>query len=146
MLDSRIQLQPNGTAITGLPERLAPTLEWPGAQSDPAGEMVLGRHATLATWCDQHLGTRITDLINRELIKWCEAFLDEGHATWSMPGRERGFYRAWKFLAEREWSPCAIKNSQKKLARLPVSPEDALLENLTALGVLPEGWQHYLGF
>ena len=63
-----------------------------------------------------------------------------------MPGRERGFYRAWKFLAQREWSPCGIKGSQKKLARLPALPEDALLESLTALGILPDARQSYLCF
>ena len=63
-----------------------------------------------------------------------------------MPGRERGFYRAWKFLAQREWSPCGIKGSQEKLARLPALPEDALLESLTALGILPDARQDYLRF
>jgi hypothetical protein len=78
------------------------------------------------------------------LIKWCEAFLDEGHATWPMPGREKGFYAAWKSLAQKEWSPCGIRNSREKLARLPAHAEDALLESLGALGVHPEAWQEYL--
>jgi uncharacterized protein YbcC (UPF0753/DUF2309 family) len=106
----------------------------------------LGKYSTLAGWCDRTLGTQITDQINRELIKWCEAFLDEGHAAWPMPGREMGFYAAWKFLAEREWSPCGMPNSRQKLARLPIQPEDALLEHLTALGIPSDAWQDYLSF
>ena len=37
-----------------------------------------------------HSGTEIVRQINDQLIKWCEAFLDEGHATWAMPDREKG--------------------------------------------------------
>jgi uncharacterized protein len=146
ILDIQIQRHPNRTVIAALADRLASNLEPPAIQRNPADEPAPGRRATLAAWCDQHLGTRIVDEINRQLIKWCEAFLDEGHATWSMPGRERGFYRAWTFLAQREWSPCGIRDSRKKLARLPALPEDALLESLEVLGILPDAWQDYLGF
>ena len=146
MLNFRIRRHPDRTAIADLADHLVAILNPSGIQKNPVDETAPGRRATLAASCDQHLDTRITDLINRELIKWCEAFLDEGHATWSMPGRERGFYGAWKFLAQREWSPCGIKGSREKLARLPASPEDALLESLAALGIRPDGWQNYLGF
>ena len=110
-----------------LQDRLTATL-----QKDQA---VLGRYQTLSGWCDQTLGTQIGAQINAELIKWCEAFLDEGHATWSMPGREAGFYAAWKALAAREWSPCDIADSRRKISALPEYPEDAVLESLEALGI-----------
>jgi len=100
--------------------------------------------STLAAWCDRTLATDITEAINRELIRWCEAFLDEDHASWSMPGREQGFYRAWKSLAGREWSPCGIAGSRKKLAALPERPDDALLDSLEALAIPPDAWQDYL--
>jgi len=99
---------------------------------------------TAASWCDRAFGTDIAEQVNREMIKWCEAFLDEGQATWEMPGREKGFYAAWKFLAEREWSPCAIADSRNKIARLPARPEDAVLENLNALGIDRGVWHDYL--
>jgi hypothetical protein len=105
---------------------------------------VLGRHATLAAWCDRTLGTQLTEQINREMIKWCEAFLDEEHAAWSMPGREKGFYAAWNFLAAQEWSPCGIAQSRQTIARLPAHPEDALLEHLATLGIPSEAWKDYL--
>ncbi len=78
------------------------------------------------------------------MIKWCEAFLDEGHAPWPMPGRENGFYAAWKSLAAQEWSPCGIADSQQKIACLPTSPEDALIEHLVALDIPSEAWQESL--
>ncbi len=33
--------------------------------------------------------------INRETIKWCQAFFDRGQSTFPMPGREKGLYQAW---------------------------------------------------
>jgi hypothetical protein len=50
-------------------------------------QSALGRWLTLSHWCDDTLGTQIVRQINDQLIKWCEAFLDEGHAAWSMPER-----------------------------------------------------------
>ena len=68
---------------------------------------------------DDTLGTQIVRQINDQLIKWCEAFLDEGHATWVMPEREKGLYQAWKTIAAHEWSPCGIADSGRKIAALP---------------------------
>ena len=33
--------------------------------------------------------------VNEELIRYCAAFLDQGVANWTLPGRDKGFYRAW---------------------------------------------------
>ena len=107
-------------------------------------EAALGRWLTLSHWCDDTLGTKIVQQINDQLIKWCGAFLDEGHAAWAMPERERGLYGAWKALAAQEWSPCGIADSRRKIAQLPDHPEDALLDSLEALGIPSELRQDYL--
>ncbi len=107
-------------------------------------EMALGRWLTLSHWCDDTLGTQIVRQINDQLIKWCEAFLDEGHATWAMPDREKGLYMAWKEIASHEWSPCGIADSKRKIAALPDYPEDALLQSLDALGIPAKLRQDYL--
>ena len=107
-------------------------------------QAALGRSMTLSIWCDRTLGTQIVDQINSELIKWCAAFLDEGHAAWPMPGREQGLYGAWKSLARYEWSPCGIPDSRRKIAQLPDESEDAVLESLEALAIPPEFRQDYL--
>src|SRR5207249_7179329 len=104
----------------------------------------LGRYLTLSGWCDGTLGTDIVALIDGELIKWCEAFLDEGHATWAMPLREEGFYKAWKALAALDWSPCGIKDSRRKITQLPEQPEDVVLESLEILGIPEQLRQDYL--
>ncbi|MBX3236736.1 MAG: DUF2309 domain-containing protein [Nitrospiraceae bacterium] len=105
----------------------------------------LGHYQTLSGWCDHALGTQTVQQINAEVIKWCEAFLDEGHAAWAMPGREQGLYAAWKALAATEWSSCGILDSRRKIASLPEHPEDAVLESLEALGIPAELRQDYLG-
>jgi uncharacterized protein len=147
-LDSQLP-DPSYTLIERLAARLAPVLTYPDLPSRirailESDEAALGRWLTLSHWCDDTLGTGIVRQINDQLIKWCEAFLDEGHATWAMPEREKGLYQAWKITAAHEWSPCGIPDSGRKIAALPDYPEDALLESLDSLGI-PSGLrQDYL--
>jgi uncharacterized protein YbcC (UPF0753/DUF2309 family) len=145
VLDAMIARRADRTVIHTLADHVArvPTSANAEARADNE-RSAIGRHTTLAAWCDRTLGTQITEQINREMVKWCEAFLDEGHAAWSMPGREEGFYGAWKCLAAQEWSPCGIAQSRRKIARLPAHPEDALLEHLAALGIPSDARQDYL--
>ncbi len=142
--DTLLERHPNRDAIKSLASHLVSVVKPPQSWRGTAEQQDLGRTLMLASWCDRTLGTEIGEQINRELVKWCEAFLDEGHATWPMPGREKGFYAAWRFLAQQEWSPGAIKNSREKLARLPEQPEDALLESLAAIGIPADARQEYL--
>lgn len=136
-----------------LVEKLAARLE--GARSIPnlqsrvrqtveEDEATLGRVLTLSRWCDQTCGTQSVRQINDQLVRWCEAFLDEGHATWPMPERERGLYGAWKAVASHEWSPCGIADSKRKIAQLPANPEETLLDSLDSLEIPPALRQDYL--
>ncbi len=133
-----IDRDPNSAVVRSLAERLDIKTE-----SDDQTR-VLGQDITLAKWCDQTMNTQLVWQIDRELIKWCEAFMDEGHASWSMPEKEKGFYAAWKTLASQEWSPCGIADSNKKINSLPESPEEALLEHLDTLAIPQELRQDYL--
>ena len=139
-----LEHHPDRNAIKSLASHLVSASIPPQRWRDTAEQGDLGRTLTLASWCDRTLGTEIGEQINRELVKWCGAFLDEGHATWPMPRRENGFYAAWRFLAQQEWSPGAIENTREKLARLPAQPEDALLDSLAAMGIPADARQEYL--
>jgi len=101
---------------------------------------------TLAAWCDRTLGTRIVDQMNREMIKWCVAFCDEGEAAWSMPHREETFFRAWKHSAQYDWtlSLLGIRQRAEKIRTLSDRPEDALLQSLHMMRVPVALWQEYL--
>ncbi len=147
--DALLDGEANHALVTELADHLAPILQAPTMQEQIADAVredraALGRSLTLSHWCDRTCGTQIVSLVNSELIKWCEAFLDEGHATWPMPGREQGFFKAWKGLAAHEWSVCGIQDSRRKLAALPEHPEDAVLDTLEQLGIPNSLRQDYL--
>ncbi len=138
-LEAFVARSPNAEQLRALGKRLASVLKPREEEPSPLGQLL-----TLSAWCDQTLDTQLNDVMDRELIKWCEAFLDEGHAVWAMPEREQGFYSSWKSLAAREWSPCGISSSGRKIKNLPDSAEDALIEHLEVLGIPEEIRQDYL--
>jgi len=149
VVQAEIDAAPDRTFLEALASHLGSALkpvdlrEQMRAEAEEA-RAALVRRVTPSAWCDQVLGAHITEQINGEMIKWCGAFLDEGQAPWPMPGRERGFYLAWKSLAALEWSPCGIPLSRRKIAALPEEPEAALFESLTTLGIPHDTWQEYL--
>jgi uncharacterized protein YbcC (UPF0753/DUF2309 family) len=73
--------------------------------------------APAGTW-----GDPAPSAVNRVMIRWLAAFLDEGQAAWPMPGRERGFWRAFRDLARHD----AEIPGGKALARLSEDPLRAL--------------------
>lgn len=105
----------------------------------------LGSEYTIAHWCDAALGTDIQDRINQELIKWCGGFLDEGHAPWPMPIRNKTFYGGWKILAlEDQSGPLfGIQDWKSKIRNLPDRPEDAIGESLESLAIPQDLWVGY---
>ncbi len=112
----------------------------------PSGSEGWPYQETMATWCDRTLGTNIREQINRHMVKWCEAFCDEGDAAWSMPRREDTFFRAWKAAAQYDLSlGClGIKQVSAKIRALADRPEDVLLESLEQLQIPHSVWQDYL--
>jgi uncharacterized protein YbcC (UPF0753/DUF2309 family) len=68
---------------------------------------------------------------------WCAVFVDEASVAWPMPGREHGFFHAWRDLAphDRRLKRLAGPTGMKWLAQLPDRPLDALATSLDALGV-----------
>lgn len=74
------------------------------------------------------------EAVNRETIKWCQAFFDDGQATLAMPLRHRGLYAAWKELVQ--WDDRLHKGNSslirfiKELPESPVSAINACLERL----------------
>ena len=106
----------------------------------------LGHDVTLSAWCDHVLGTRIVAQMNEELIKWCGAFVDEGHAAWAMPHREWSLYNDWKHLAQQDFSNAflGIQDWKQKIGALPERPEDTIMTFLEILGIPKTLWVDYL--
>jgi uncharacterized protein YbcC (UPF0753/DUF2309 family) len=91
-------------------------------------------------------GQTVTEIVNQHLITWCAAFLDEGQASWAMPGREQGFYQCWKNLAGYDKSLNRYKTQKisRKVQALPASTESALLMLLQQLKLPQNAWADYL--
>jgi len=84
----------------------------------------------------------VADAVDGHTAKWCAAFLDAGQAAWAMPGRERGFYLAWRDLAGRDRSlPGRVRT---RIRALPDTADAAALAALTALGVPRSAVRTYL--
>jgi uncharacterized protein YbcC (UPF0753/DUF2309 family) len=121
----------------------------PEAESDqeftgPAVDLPSGR--TVSDWLGSLAGALLVDQINDQMIKWSAAYLDEGMAGWAMPGRDKGFYRAWRELAARDYSGrfLGIRRFSRKVRDLPALPEDAIAINLQRLGIPKHRWTDYL--
>jgi len=85
------------------------------------------------------------EAINRETIKWLQAFCDEGQATITMPCRNAGLYAAWRNLAK--YDKHLHENNTKKqdwLATLPEHAEQAIAECLLYLGIAQEDRTQFL--
>ena len=106
----------------------------------------IGEGMTAGEWCGRLAGVDIVGSVNRETIKWCSAFLDQGMAMWGAPGREKGFFAFWRELAARDASGrfLGIREFRGLVKRLPEEPEDALIGSLRSLGVRDGDWIGYL--
>lgn len=83
--------------------------------------------------------------VNREMVKWCQVFLDEGQATITMPEREKGFYRAWSLLAPFDNN---LRSSKKNewLLSLPSEAEEAIFFCLKRLAIPDDQIEGYLKY
>jgi uncharacterized protein len=100
------------------------------------------RPVTLAGMAQQVLGKPVVADLDHHMITWLAAFLDEGQANWSMPGREQGFYAAWKRLVQYDatlWFRGA-NGFRTALNALPQSAEDCVRFILTQTKVPPALW------
>ncbi len=79
-------------------------------------------------------------LVHDLLIRFCSAFLDQGFASWSLPGRERGFYRAFCELYGQRGGPpqswmCGLSSELSRLMQADVPPVESIRLSLAELGV-----------
>lgn len=83
--------------------------------------------------------------VNRETIKWLQAYCDDGQATIHMPLRKNGLYHTWRRLAFYD-QKLHKHNQQSRqwLSMLPETPEQAIEECLLRLNVEEEKHEQFL--
>jgi len=73
----------------------------------------------------------IAEAVDAQTAKWCAAFF--GGGAWPMPGREAGFFPAWRALAAADRT--VGRAGRKELRRVAERADDAVLAALDRLGV-----------
>ena len=106
----------------------------------------IGDTRTLADLCALLGAGDLPAKIDERVGTWCAAFLDEGQASWAMPGRERGLYACWRALAphDRSLRLLGIRGAAAAIGALPDSPDEALAGLLDRLGIPEERRPGYL--
>ncbi len=83
--------------------------------------------------------------VNRESIKWLQAWFDEGQASMMMPWRKKGVYFAWRQLIEHDARLHGHHGAKKAwLRQLPESAEHAVMECLKHLKIAREDQENFL--
>ncbi|MBU1978052.1 MAG: DUF2309 domain-containing protein [Gammaproteobacteria bacterium] len=80
------------------------------------------------------------------LIRHLAAHLDQGMAAWHNPGRQKGFYAAWRESAGRDlaWVLNDLSDWRMIAERLPDDPFDTIIQELRLFGLPEERWEGYL--
>lgn len=90
---------------------------------------------------DALFGTDLAQTLDREVIRACLQFFDEGQSVWEMPDRERGFFAAWQGVAPR-----SVRRLLDEIGdgdRDGPTPECVIDHVMTALGVDEDDWPEY---
>ena len=71
--------------------------------------------------------------VDELLSRWCRAALAPEAAAWPVPVRQEGFYGAWRAVAQHDFA--VSRQARRRIAALPVAPDQALAHLLELLGV-----------
>ena len=118
----------------------------PVEREKPHVNIDLPAQRTVSDWVERLSGDSLVEQINNQMIKWIAAFVDEGLAGWEMPLRNKGFFRAWKDLAQWDQSGhfLGIHDFHQKIQDLSGDPEDSIAGCLNRLSIPQSQWKAYL--
>ncbi|MGR6036226.1 MAG: DUF2309 domain-containing protein [Candidatus Nitrosoglobus sp.] len=88
-------------------------------------------------------GTEVGSELEELVTKSCLDFFDEGQSVWGMPGRDRGFFAAWRDLARRNGRLYLRGLHINRVLGNGDSPEDVIANVMQTLGVAEEYWTAY---
>ncbi len=94
----------------------------------------------LAEMLDRTTGSLLVSIINRQMIKWCGAFLDRTQAQWSDSSDKRSFFHFWKDMARHDlsmwWHGC--RDWSQSINELSESSQDTLAALVAELEIQPQ--------
>lgn len=85
---------------------------------------------------------QVAEEVDAQCAKWCAAFFGSPAAGWPMPGRERGFFHAWRALAPGDHK--LGRRVRAELQKVADRADDAALHALQRLGVTDDERITYL--
>lgn len=117
-------------------------LNWP-AEAEQALERAI------SIWCQDHMPTdelhsgpcisihpRHMTWINEQAVKWLAAYMDEGQAAWTMPGKQQSFRQAWRDLVVVDGQiPRGMKAPLNTLISQWIQPNLPAIEAIAQLGI-----------
>ncbi|MFO0936333.1 MAG: DUF2309 domain-containing protein [Gemmataceae bacterium] len=112
-----------------------------GLEELPFEQAVLEAERHRALNSDGNLGR---EAVNRELIKWCSAYFDEGQSTLTMPGRERGLYQAFLNLARYDSRLNRSQLDDAFLASLQGSAEETIANCLERMEIIDSHQEEFI--
>lgn len=92
-------------------------------------------------------GIDVLETVRPQLIRICASALDEGLAAWQLPERvELGFYAAWRETCRYDLQAMLyeLPDGRRILDELPETALDAIILQLSQLGIPLEKWDGYL--
>lgn len=91
-------------------------------------------------------GQDLDRMVQEILIPFCAAFIDQGLATWEMPYRDKGFWRAFHwFYGQPQLLEPWMQGLPSELQRVAaMTPEESIVESLKLLGVSQDEAGDYL--
>jgi hypothetical protein len=92
---------------------------------------------------DALYGTEIGEELDELVAKSCLDFFDEGQSVWGMPGREQGFFAAWRQLAVRNGRLYLRGLHVERILAQASGPEEVIAQVMRTLGVPESQWAGY---
>lgn len=111
-------------------------LDFLGSKEKPVSAVQI---LCLSDLYDQAENQSATDWVTKEVSKWASAYFDEGQALWTMPGRDKALFVAWKNLIVFDSSSERFSPRLRELAdTLPEDPTAAIRQMLATVTAVTE--------